>query len=136
MVSGIYVAKGIWRRNRPPLTPLPTRGTMTTYHRTTIDGVEVFHREAGPANAGTIVLLHGFPSSSHMFRDLIPKLADRFHVIAPDYIGFGYSAHPTTQQCRYTFDNLAAKVEGRSTGIAAVDGCVDLDEVVVGTATG
>ncbi|WP_321474205.1 alpha/beta fold hydrolase [uncultured Paludibaculum sp.] len=84
---------------------------MTTYHQATVDGLEVFYREAGPKNAKTIVLLHGFPSSSHMFRDLIPQLADRFHVIAPDYIGFGYSAHPGTEEYRYTFDNLAKNVE-------------------------
>jgi pimeloyl-ACP methyl ester carboxylesterase len=57
---------------------------MTTYHRANIRGQKLFYREAGPANAPTIVLLHGFPSSSHMFRNLIPQLADKFHVIAPD----------------------------------------------------
>ena len=84
---------------------------MTTHHRIEIKGLEVFYREAGPKDAPTIVLLHGFPSSSHMFRDLIPKLADRYHVIAPDYIGFGYSAHPSTNKFTYTFDNLTTVVE-------------------------
>ena len=84
---------------------------MTTYNRMEIRGLEVFYREAGPKDGRTIVLLHGFPSSSHMFRDLIPKLADRYHVIAPDYIGFGYSAHPSTKQFSYTFENLTAVVE-------------------------
>src|SRR5712692_5882036 len=84
---------------------------MTQYRNTTIDGLNVFYREAGPKDAPTIVLLHGFPSSSHMFRDLIPKLADRYHVIAPDYIGFGYSAHPNIKQFSYTFENLTALVE-------------------------
>ncbi len=84
---------------------------MTTYNRTEVRGLEVFYREAGPKDGRTIVLLHGFPTSSHMFRDLIPKLADRYHVIAPDYIGFGYSAHPGTKQFSYTFDNLTAVVE-------------------------
>jgi pimeloyl-ACP methyl ester carboxylesterase len=84
---------------------------MTTYHRVSVKGLEVFYREAGVKNAPVIVLLHGFPSSSHMFRDLIPKLADRYRVIAPDYIGFGYSARPMTKQFQYTFDNLAAVVE-------------------------
>ena len=83
---------------------------MTTYNKTTVRGLEVFYREAGRGAKQTIVLLHGFPSSSHMFRDLIPKLAERFHVIAPDYIGFGYSAHPTVKEFQYTFDNLAAVV--------------------------
>jgi pimeloyl-ACP methyl ester carboxylesterase len=84
---------------------------MATYNRTEVRGLEVFYREAGPKDSRTIVLLHGFPSSSHMFRDLIPKLADRYHVIAPDYIGFGYSAQPDTKQFSYTFENLAALVE-------------------------
>lgn len=84
---------------------------MTTYNRTEVRGLEVFYREAGPKDGRTIVLLHGFPSSSHMFRDLIPRLADRYHIIAPDYIGFGYSAHPGTKQFSYTFENLTAVVE-------------------------
>jgi pimeloyl-ACP methyl ester carboxylesterase len=84
---------------------------MTQYRNTTIDGLNVFYREAGPKDAATIVLLHGFPSSSHMFRDLIPKLSDRFHVIAPDYIGFGFSAQPAAGEFKYTFDNLTLYVE-------------------------
>jgi pimeloyl-ACP methyl ester carboxylesterase len=84
---------------------------MTQYRNTTIDGLNVFYREAGPKDAPTIVLLHGFPSSSHMFRDLIPKLSDRFHVIAPDYIGFGFSAQPKAGEFTYTFDNLTSYVE-------------------------
>jgi pimeloyl-ACP methyl ester carboxylesterase len=84
---------------------------MTTYNRVSVKGLEVFYREAGPKDAPTIVLLHGFPSSSHMFRELIPRLADRFHVIAPDYIGFGYSAQPAATELQYTFDNLTEYVE-------------------------
>lgn len=84
---------------------------MTTYNYATVQGLKLFYREAGSKNAPTIVLLHGFPSSSHMFRDLIPQLADRFHVIAPDYVGFGYSDAPSTNDFEYTFDNLAAYVE-------------------------
>ncbi len=71
---------------------------MTTYHYANVRGQKLFYREAGSKDLPTIVLLHGFPSSSHMFRDLIPQLADKFHVIAPDYVGFGYSDTP--QQCR------------------------------------
>lgn len=67
---------------------------MTTYRNASIDGLNVFYREAGPAGAPVVVLLHGFPSSSHMFRDLIPQLAGKFRVIAPDMIGFGYSSAP------------------------------------------
>ena len=84
---------------------------MITYQSATIDGLDVFYREAGHTNERTVVLLHGFPSSSHMFRDLIPKLADEFRVIAPDYVGFGYSAHPSVEAFSYTFENLTSKVE-------------------------
>jgi pimeloyl-ACP methyl ester carboxylesterase len=84
---------------------------MTTYHHTNVRGRKLFYREAGSKDSPTIVLLHGFPSSSHMFRDLMPQLADRLHVIAPDYVGFGYSDAPGVQELEYTFDNLAEHVE-------------------------
>lgn len=84
---------------------------MTTYHHANVREKKIFYREAGSKDSPTIVLLHGFPSSSHMFRDLIPQLADKFHVIAPDYLGFGYSDAPTAEEFEYTFDNLAAHVE-------------------------
>ncbi|HWD99437.1 MAG TPA: alpha/beta hydrolase [Bryobacteraceae bacterium] len=84
---------------------------MTTYQYATVRGRKLFYREAGNKEARAIVLLHGFPSSSHMFRDLIPKLAERFHVIAPDYVGFGYSDAPAASEFEYTFDNLAEHVE-------------------------
>ena len=84
---------------------------MTHYRNATIQGQNVFYREAGPKDAPTIVLLHGFPSSSHMFRELIAQLADRFHVIAPDYIGFGYSSQPAATEFKYTFDRLSEYVE-------------------------
>ena len=84
---------------------------MITYHRVSVNNLEVFYREAGPKDAPTLVLLHGFPSSSHMFRDLIPRLADRFHIVAPDYIGFGYSARPDATDFKYTFANLTEHVE-------------------------
>jgi pimeloyl-ACP methyl ester carboxylesterase len=78
-----------------------------TYHHVDDDGVDVFYRRAGEPTKPTLLLLHGFPSSSHMFRDLIPQFADRFHVIAPDMPGFGQSASPSRAQFSYTFDNLA-----------------------------
>jgi len=84
---------------------------MTTYHHVKVRGRNLFYREAGSKASPTIVLLHGFPSSSHMFRELIPQLADKFHGIAPDYLGFGYSDAPNVQEFEYTFDNLAAHVE-------------------------
>ena len=79
-----------------------------TYHTSKIDGLNLFYREAGGPARPAIVLLHGFPSSSHMFRDLIPKLATKYHVIAPDYPGFGYSDQPPAAEFAYTFDHLAA----------------------------
>ena len=79
-----------------------------TYHTAKIDGLNLFYREAGDASRPAIVLLHGFPSSSHMYRDLIPKLAEKYHVIAPDYPGFGYSDQPSVADFAYTFDHLAA----------------------------
>ena len=77
------------------------------YRRVQIDGIDLFYRDAGPPNAPVVVLLHGFPASSFMYRDLITQLADRFRVVAPDYPGFGYSAAPSTKDYDYTFDRLA-----------------------------
>jgi pimeloyl-ACP methyl ester carboxylesterase len=77
----------------------------------------MFYREAGDKNAPTIVLLHGFPTSSHMYRNLIPLLAKNLHVIAPDYIGFGYSDAPNAADFSYTFDNLATHVERLLLGV-------------------
>ncbi len=82
------------------------------YRTAKVDGVDVFYREAGPANAPVVLLLHGFPTSSHMFRNLIPALADRYHVIAPDYPGFGQSAAPDHKQFAYTFGHYADLVDG------------------------
>lgn len=87
----------------------PTR----TYYRTaTVNGRNIFYREAGAPSAPTILLLHGLPTSSQMFRELMPALADRFHLIAPDYIGFGHSDAPPREDFDYTFDNLTAHVAG------------------------
>jgi pimeloyl-ACP methyl ester carboxylesterase len=77
-----------------------------------VGGIGVFYREAGPATAPVVLLLHGFPTSSRMFRDLIPRLSDEYHVIAPDYPGFGHSAVPERSAFGYTFDHLADAVEG------------------------
>jgi pimeloyl-ACP methyl ester carboxylesterase len=76
-----------------------------------VQGIDIFYREAGNPSLPTLLLLHGFPTSSHMFRDLIPLLSDRYHVIAPDYPGFGYSARPTPAEFLYTFDHLADVME-------------------------
>ncbi len=83
-----------------------------TLHKTIkVDGLDIFYREAGAKDAPTILLLHGFPTSSHMFRDLIPQLSDRFHVVAPDYPGYGNSSMPTIDAFDYSFDNLAKVME-------------------------
>ena len=86
---------------------------VTVHHRTaSVDGLDVFYRDAGPADAPVLVLLHGYPTSSHMFRHLIPALADRYRVIAPDHIGFGRSSAPSVDEFEYTFEALA-RVTGR-----------------------
>src|SRR2546423_14864725 len=78
--------------------------SITVHYRSaTLDGVKVFYREAGPADGPVVLLLHGFPTSSHMFRNLIPALADRYRVIAPDYPGFGQSDAPDHTRFAYTF---------------------------------
>ena len=84
---------------------------MTRYQHAIVDGSKIFYREAGPQSAPTILLLHGFPTSSHMFRNLIPALADRYRVIAPDLPGFGFSDAPDRKHFRYTFENLAKVID-------------------------
>ena len=78
-----------------------------TYRTASMDGLEVFYREAGDPKAPTVLLLHGFPTSSHMYRELIPALADRYHVVAPDLPGFGFSDAPDRSSFKYSFDHLA-----------------------------
>jgi pimeloyl-ACP methyl ester carboxylesterase len=82
-----------------------------TYKTVAVDGHNIFYREAGPKDAFSILLLHGFPTSSHMFRNLIPALSDKFHLVAPDYPGFGHSDMPPHDQFAYTFDNYANLVD-------------------------
>ncbi len=84
---------------------------MTTYRYTDVDGTKVFYREAGSKELPTVLLLHGFPTSSHMFRNLIPLLAEQFHVVAPDLPGFGFSDSPDRAVFRYTFENLAKTID-------------------------
>jgi pimeloyl-ACP methyl ester carboxylesterase len=86
---------------------MESTSATTSYHRVTVDRVGIFYREAGPKNAPTIVLLHGFPSSSREFDSLIPLLATRYRVVAPDFPGFGLSDAPPPSSYAYTFDHLA-----------------------------
>jgi pimeloyl-ACP methyl ester carboxylesterase len=91
------------------MTPMPTpavKRATPAYRTQAIDGVKVFYREAGDPLAATVLLLHGFPTSSHMYRDLIPALANRYHVVAPDLPGFGFTDSPDRMSFRYSFDHL------------------------------
>jgi pimeloyl-ACP methyl ester carboxylesterase len=90
------------------------------YRAADVDGFKVFYREAGAATSPKLLLLHGFPSSSHMFRDLIPRLADRFHIVAPDLPGFGQSDMPSREKFKYTFDNVASVID-RFTEVIGLD---------------
>ncbi|MGM4907505.1 alpha/beta fold hydrolase [Tardiphaga sp. 866_E4_N2_1] len=86
---------------------LPSSRRSISYHTTDVAGLSIFYREAGPRDAPTVLLLHGFPSSSRMWEPLLPLLADKYHLIAPDYPGFGNSSAPSPSEFDYTFDNIA-----------------------------
>ncbi len=103
-IAGLFMTGDATRQTSEAATPTK----YLTLHKTIkVDGLDIFYREAGPKNAPTILLLHGFPTSSQMFRNLIPALSDTFHLVAPDYPGFGNSSMPPVDQFEYTFDNLA-----------------------------
>ena len=88
-----------------------TRSMKVTHKTVKVGDLDIFYREAGPNDAPAILLLHGFPTSSQMFRNLIPLLADEYHVVAPDYPGYGHSSMPSRDQFPYTFDNLAKVID-------------------------
>jgi pimeloyl-ACP methyl ester carboxylesterase len=92
---------------------MPSQSSIphTSIHRIQADGVTVFYREAGPADAHVVLLLHGFPTSSFQYRELIPRLADRYRVIAPDLPGFGFTEVPPDRHYKYTFDALANTIQ-------------------------
>ena len=100
--------------NAPAQNMTSSRQSIS-YHSVEIQGLDIFYREAGPANAPTVLLLHGFPSSSRMWEPLLPLLADRYHLIAPDYLGFGHSSAPSPSNFEYTFDNLARVIDELTT---------------------
>lgn len=99
---------GIAGANSPVRAEIPTG---VSYRTVAIDGVDIFYREAGSPENPTILLLHGFPTSSHMFRNLMPALADRYHLVAPDYPGYGFSSMPSVDEFDYSFDNIARIIE-------------------------
>lgn len=103
----IAASAGLMNAQRGPQAPAP----VVSYNVVDIDGLNIFYREAGDRSNPTILLLHGFPTSSQMFRNLIPQLADKYHVIAPDYPGFGQSSMPSVEEFEYSFDNLAVVIE-------------------------
>jgi pimeloyl-ACP methyl ester carboxylesterase len=91
---------------------METQNSHRIFYKTVkIDGLDIFYREAGTKNADTILLLHGFPTSSHMFRNLIPALSDKFHLVAPDFPGFGSSSMPGVDEYDYTFDSIAEVID-------------------------
>ena len=93
---------------------------MTRFRTVTVDGFEMFYREAGPSDAPVVLLLHGFPSSSRMWQPLIDRLADRYRMVAPDYPGFGHSDAPPADSFSYTFDHIADYIE-RFTDVLGLD---------------
>lgn len=106
-VASLAVALGMGSASAASLST----SSSTTFHTVAVDGVDIFYREAGPKDAPTLLLLHGFPSSSRMFETLIPLLAEKYHLVAPDYPGFGLSDSPPPSQYAYTFDHIATTVD-------------------------
>lgn len=92
-------------------SPEPVVANRTAYRTVQVDGLSIFYREAGPKDAPTLLLLHGFPSSSRMYEPLFSRLADRFHLVAPDYPGFGHSDWPAAEKFEYTFDRIASVMD-------------------------
>jgi pimeloyl-ACP methyl ester carboxylesterase len=115
-LAGLYVPAAAMAEES---VPSASQSAAIHYRTAAIDGVNIFYREAGPAHAPVVLLLHGFPTSSQMFRDLIPRLADRYRVIAPDYPGFGYSSLPDHTGYPYTFENYASLVDKLTRTIGA-----------------
>jgi pimeloyl-ACP methyl ester carboxylesterase len=113
MKTGIFlaVAGALAAANVAQAAPLESTSTTISYHRVEVDGLRIFYREAGPYDAPTIVLLHGFPSSSREFDTLLPLLATRYHLIAPDFPGFGQSEAPPSATYAYSFDHLAKTID-------------------------
>jgi pimeloyl-ACP methyl ester carboxylesterase len=107
----LAVAGALAAANVAQAAPLESTSATISYHRVEVDGLRIFYREAGPYDAPTIVLLHGFPSSSREFDTLLPLLATRYHLIAPDFPGFGQSEAPPSATYAYSFDHLAKTID-------------------------
>ena len=103
-LAGVLMTTAVMQKGSEAAT---SKNYPTLYKTIKVDGLDIFYREAGPRNAPTILLLHGFPTSSQMFRNLIPALSETFHLVAPDYPGFGNSSMPSPNEFDYTFDNIA-----------------------------
>jgi pimeloyl-ACP methyl ester carboxylesterase len=113
VAAGLIAVAGAFAAASGPARgqPVASDSSTTTYRFAEVDGLKIFYREAGPRDAPTILLLHGYPSSSRMSATLIPLLADRYHLVAPDYPGFGESNAPPASEFPYTFDHLAKVVD-------------------------
>jgi len=109
-VPAVFAETTVEQSKEGKLMAEKTHVPHTSIHRIEVDGVNVFYREAGPADAPVVLLLHGFPTSSFQYRELIPRLADRYHVIAPDLPGFGFTEVPEGRHYTYTFDALAKTI--------------------------
>ena len=109
LISSLTLATLLLSLN--PISLLADDPRQVRYRTVEVQGLDIFYREAGPKDAPTVLLLHGFPTSSHMFRNLIPALADTYHVVAPDFPGYGSSSAPSVDEFEYTFDNLSKVVD-------------------------
>ncbi|ABR91068.1 Uncharacterized conserved protein [Janthinobacterium sp. Marseille] len=113
VVAASFVATGAQAQAKThKAKPVSVATTNVTFHKVDVGDVKVFYREAGDPSKPTILLLHGFPTSSFMYRNLIPLLADRYHVVAPDLPGFGFTEAPDRAHFKYTFENLAKVIDG------------------------
>lgn len=110
-ISALHLSAQVNHSQNKPNNQTKMNNRTVTYKTVKIDGLDIFYREAGDKSKPVILLLHGFPSSSHMYRDLINDLSDSYHLIAPDYPGFGQSSAPSTKDYKYSFANLSATME-------------------------
>ena len=110
-LPGIGPSAALAQREKASIPPSDTDPSRVLHKTIEIDGLDIFYREAGPKDAPNVLLLHGFPTSSHMFRNLIPALSDKYHVLAPDYPGYGNSSMPGLAEFDYTFDRMAQLIE-------------------------